>query len=942
MPTEYNQLRPLAFHLDQGAVATRKEFHAYPFWTLDLPEELKQVLLRSIAKANNRSIEKVSLPMHVLNSAARMLIPGLLAIEKYAGRMDTQPWLYGSASPGEMYPASAEAILLLVRSWIRTALPATVPQETRQALAQQVTTNMFAWQRETMDIAHWQCAPNGTASPYEKGTARNGFVLWPDLIAAKFAQTQIPWGYHRLAFKRVPLGPGQRGVELVSWPPLEETVKKKVWPYSVLLTLTLQTVPFQDFPVLHCDIGVRRWAGPKVYLKGGVETSIYLLDQVPWIQGLPQNQSFQVAPVKWGKVSTPTGTGGHKGPQLIWGSQLVPLLEDLHIEKNHFPDPQELADNPLHFIQQGHGPIPKPSAAIVYRNGLKPQHEMGTGFMPGDRRPFAEAISALLQPEFQFIPPYERRKYSVSIPQNPFFEGKKKNQLEQIEEMDEPEDLEIEGEMSDAPLVGSVIERLKAVAAKTSSLKIIIRYQSEEVLQAIKKAIDESLGYSITFASGVSWSSYGVTIVVETQPLGEIGERLAIKSGNYTTLSDRQREAMNLRATKLAAQIPATKECIGVLIELDNEDKFDDDDPKHALRIGFGRKGYLTQFITPMPDSTNLSEREKEQIVTQLKERARAAVRDLLRQFGVIGLLPAIPAASKVGRRQGSPLAIPDPLHYLGIWLIKLSEKGSPTHIYQNIPVLLHMASNAWGIEVLAPGWPDWLPYNQALLTLLTRPLTRSLASKEIHQFWLETLDRCLPAFGDTLLFGHAQNVRTVWKWFGNEHITRELPKELEMYNRLRIVRLRTGDHEIPEWYARNDKNEYGFTKGVFALSNNTQVFACLQEKPVTAQTSPQASRVLSRVKFDKRTQEEKVYKPIPNVRAWNPGICEMTVSCANPNDALMCAAVTNELRYHFASHFRSPTVYPIPLHLASLLDEYVLPLNKPLKGAGNGLDEEE
>ena len=61
--------------------------------------------------------------------------------------------------------------------------------------------------------------------------------------------------------------------------------------------------------------------------------------------------------------------------------------------------------------------------------------------------------------------------------------------------------------------------------------------------------------------------------------------------------------------------------------EQDNEEVFDGDDPKPALRIGFGRKGYHTQFITPQPDETHLSEKKKGQLETQLKERARAAVR---------------------------------------------------------------------------------------------------------------------------------------------------------------------------------------------------------------------------------------------------------------------------------------------------------------------------
>ncbi len=927
MPDKYNQLRPLAFYLNQEAVTTMPGFTAYPFWTLDLPEELKQTWLRAIARGSNRPIEKIHLPVRVLNSAARMLIPNLISIGQYAGRIDAQPWLYGFVGPGEEYPATVGAITELIRAWIWASFPDGVSQATRKTLVQQVTSSMFTWKRDTMDLTYWQCADNGTALPYEKGTNRNGFVLWPDLIAAKLSQAIIPWEHHLLAFRRVPLSPGQRGAELVSWPPIEEPIKGQIWPYSVLLTLTLQTVPFQNFPVLHCDIGVRRWAGPKVFPKKNIETSVYLLDQVPWIQGLPHSQSFQIAPIRWGHIQANPETGEQGGSKLVWGSDLVPLLKHLHIEKNHFPDPQELADHPYRFLHQHQA---KPVAAIVYHSGLKPSHEIGTGFMPGDRRPLAEQIEALLQPEFHFVPPYERQKYSVAIPSNPFFEGKAKKQKQEVSE-----------DVGDVPLIGTVTQRLKAVAAATTFLRLIIYYQSEEVLKALRVAIEELLGYPAVLANGEIWSSQNVTIIVESHPLGSLGTRLAIKEGSYVTRYERQREAMSMRATEIANQLESVNGCVGVLIELDNEDKFDDDDPKHTLRIGFGRKGYLTQFITPQPD--DIVDSKKEQLETQLKERARASVRDLLRQCGVIGILPAVPSSSKQNKKQiYHSLAIPEPLHYLSIWLIKLSTKGSPTHINYDMPVLLHMASNSWSIEVLAPGWKDWLPYRQAQLALLTQPLGRVLNAEEMRQFLLETLNRCLPNFGDTLLFCHAQKLRGVWKWLGNEQITRELPRELQQHKHLRIVRLRTGDHEIPEWYAQNDKNEYGFTKGVFALGSNENVFACVQDKPSTTKNSPQASRVLSHTKMNKQTQEEKVYRPIPSLSAWNPGICEMTISCANAEDALMCAVITNELRYHFASHFRSPTVYPMPLHLASLLDAYLLPLSKPARVTGNIQDEEE
>ena len=42
-----------------------------------------------------------------------------------------------------------------------------------------------------------------------------------------------------------------------------------------------------------------------------------------------------------------------------------------------------------------------------------------------------------------------------------------------------------------------------------------------------------------------------------------------------------------------------------------------------------------------------------------------------------------------------------------------------------------------------------------------------------------------------------------------------------------------------------------------------------------------------------------------------------------------MCATIANELRHAMASHYNHPTIYPTPLHLASLIEEYVLPLQE-------------
>ncbi len=83
----------------------------------------------------------------------------------------------------------------------------------------------------------------------------------------------------------------------------------------------------------------------------------------------------------------------------------------------------------------------------------------------------------------------------------------------------------------------------------------------------------------------------------------------------------------------------------------------------------------------------------------------------------------------------------------------------------------------------------------------------------------------------------------------------------------------------------------------------------------------------MSRVKVDKDGNQRDI-APNPTA-AWNPSIVEMTIFCTEPGEALMCPTVADELRHAMASHYNHPTVYPFPLHLVSLTDEYVLPLQE-------------
>jgi hypothetical protein len=386
---------------------------------------------------------------------------------------------------------------------------------------------------------------------------------------------------------------------------------------------------------------------------------------------------------------------------------------------------------------------------------------------------------------------------------------------------------------------------------------------------------------------------------------------------------------MRQRIEEISAVVPPIDGRSAALIELDPAEEFGDDDPKHALRIGFAQAGWLTQFITPYKENKRLSKKQRQKGEENINHRATAALRDLLRQCGVLGITPQVMNKGKV-----TDPPIPGPLHYLGVWLIKQFAPSSYTHIPQMLPLIVHMASDTPEVHVKAPGFKDWLSYSDALLALASGQAQGVHKPREALPFIMDTLNRIISTFPHTMLFFSAQNFRSTWNWLTNENITKDLPVPFAKYKHLRIVRVRTGEHETPEWYGQSEKVPYGFARGIFMIGESGHVFASIQEKPPTTQNlSKELSKGMSQTKTDKAGNPKNI-TPNPTVAAWNPSIVEMTISCTQPGEALMCATIADELRHAMASHYNHPTVYPIPLHLAQLIEEYVLPLEE-VEGGG-------
>ncbi|MBZ0280758.1 MAG: DUF3962 domain-containing protein [Anaerolineae bacterium] len=840
----YNEIRPIALRInpDLGQLPCT-------FETLCFPEEWKRSLIKMQSEANQRKSDETSLPIRDLNKTMRALVPDLISIDPYAGRIGERIWLRSGTRS-----ASSEALRLLMYWWGKFSF-AKVAGPALSNTLNQLTVDQLVWNSETLDLANWDTYPNGTAKHRDEAQ----YSVLPDLIASKLSHQDAAFELHErnLNFFRVPISPGGKGAELISWPPLDSEILGQRYYYSILVTITVQTLPFQAFPAIHLDFGVRRWVSLPTKIAGG-ETSVYLRSHVPWIEGIQQSNSFQVAPIRWIRTES--------GPALVWSSYLTNILNQVN-PIQVFQVPTELADNPVAGMNIGS----TPNAAIVYRNALKPKHFVQPGLMPSDRKPLTEQIAALLAPDFVLINSLQLVSRPPA-PDNPFTAKVSAKEPEVSED-----------------LLAARHAMISSVTNKAISLEIY--YQKPETLQVFRDEISELLGLQLPSQLPAILQPSDLTITVNARPLGAIGDALKLdaKIGNPV---DRAYQAITLRKDFIGKQLADTTQPTVAFIELANADAFEDvddeDDPKRAIRAGFAHVNRHTQFI----------DRDSEE---SIKERVKKSLLDGFRQLGV-------------HRYLNTSEGLPQGWNYAGIWLIRQSRDRSPARTQQFIPVIVFIDGNDGKVSAIAPGMDDWMSYADTLLAIGQGKVSGYDNRKLALPFIQEKLENDVVPQGNTLLLCDAQNLRQTWPWLGNARISvdsltfgEENPRPASDWPGLRVVRVRNSDqHETPEWYAEKG-DDFGFSKGLFRMGN--RVFASTYGK---ASQFKKVSKNMSILDF-------------PSATSWNPGLYELTVAAIQPGDDVeKIVGFAHSLR-NVSIQYDDATALPLPLHLAKLMEEYVL-----------------
>ncbi|MQS38585.1 pPIWI_RE module domain-containing protein [Streptomyces katsurahamanus] len=872
---------------------------------IGFPEEWRSEFMDLYRRRWRRREQPVGLPVRKLNDLLRATAPGLVATGRGAGGSAEVPWFYAT---DEM---PAELVAPLLASWVMTLPPGTDSDPERAADHRAALGRALAlidghtpqWRSESVDLTATELTPGDTARPDPRL-----YPLLPERIGARIAAVPLHLNGVNLSFRMVTR---DQGVELVSWPPQSYTRGMHTWYYSGLITVTVQTVPFTPRFRVHLSYGIRRWAtGSPVWLPEGRGATALLDAPSPWPGAAGPRRRLTANSLVY----------DNRLGMLVWNRQsLIDLLPELDLLRA-YPKPSELIAEPVDWLEGRDG-----VAAGVLHSTAMGWHGVGAGIMPLERSLLDRWVEKALGPFFRRAPDLERAH------------RKSKPILLPTSQTKDEEKLKARSRQRAHARRDALSAALDGVP-----LRVDVFWQTEETRDGVIAALRKWLGFPAgsTGANGDhEWQEGNLSVLLRTRPLLALGAPLetAIKPG--WSRSQLLAEALRERAAQAAARLGPPADSVGLaIVEILGPDRFPalDSDPKSALRLGFAAAGRVSQFMVVPEDSEGAVE-----------VRARSVVADGMRQLGAV-----VPPEQQLDEE------LTGDLQYLALWYVRRQATGPTRKAGMHLVALrIRPRDSVHPVR----GWDDirkeWVPYTRLLLTLAADSIaakapvrTRSgrIASttderhdeieRRIRSLLYQVRDR------PTLLLANSGNLRQVWPGLKNGQLvkdsitfSRDSPARVTLHGAdLRIVLTRDANSrdETPQWYApgETDQDPPGFSAGLWAAKDSgpdNRVFISTVGKPPTAGTVRRDLRKLV---------PDNDWPHGPAATAWNPQALELTVlgclsrtalidagqSEASPDRPAVIAAVAHQLRFHDEYH---PLSRPLPLHLAKLAEEYVLPL---------------
>lgn len=815
-----------------------------------------------------------------LNRALRALVPDIAAVTRGVGTSrHPGDWLYATA------PTPVEGLHPILRAWLRS-LAGPRHAEHAAALGELLSAKELRWEEIDPGALGW---PTGAGVPPETpeathalaGIPRAMYHLVPEVLVAELLRrSDRPEGFPR-GFRRCPTADG-RGVELMSWPPLDGSDHSETpWPYSYRVRLTTHTVPFHPEPVLHVTVGVRRWCPrrPGIPYQGSLHA--YLLSRVPWITGLPESRSFRMAPVRWARVDGEW--------QLRWRGELKYLFDQITFAETP-PDPVELGRDPLKYLGSGG---PDFAAALVYATSGGGSHGIGAGASAFDRNLIAQWIGETLS---DFLVP------AAPLPK-------------------------VSGNGTKAKTSEPALVR-RRMAEVLGGMPLVVEVHHEDGSPArdgLRNAVLADLGLDpkngITQQDGSTyWHTAELDLILRNRVIGSLGEALEVDSA----IKDPQLRASRAaqpRIDRVVRELGPAAPPVLCLTELRSDKAFrkPGSDPKPALRVGFARTGRLTQFVTPDEERPTRRRRNRTEQATGPHPRLAAAWADLRRQL-VGNLHPP--------RGMIRGLSLPDPVDTMAVYMLRRNATARNWAGRYQLPIAVWTSSDEATVWARTPGMDSWRSYHEVLLALAQEKAFRmpDYSDRQTRGFIRQVLGD-VATDRPTVLLTWTQNLRLEWPELQNTQVVVDgiaLDGEplARISPQLRHVLVRTHDgDETPQCYNLTPQ-KVGLASGLFRLPSSERVFASVALRADSAKNScrPMSSRA--------RTWSWQGHEvPLdPRRDAANPQYVELTVALNGlGEDPLVWAALIHAQRM-LADTYQGMLLLPLPLHLARKATEYAIP----------------
>lgn len=909
------------------------------YQSLPFPEQLASGVLRvcNLGRVDKEPFRTA--PTHRLNGLLQTLASDVVVLRRPpADRESLVPqWLYCPADRSN--PLPEKVFHRLLEAWAYDLRPeAEFGGDVRELVAE-LRELPPIWPDVDVPLLRTHQSDGGTAQPNELQ-----YLLATDYFARRIQELEpYDTGTDLLRFRAVARGPRQQGAELMSQP-LPYESGGNTWWFSVIINLTLHTVPFDSVPTLHLHLGLRRWAtipdvdSGKLRLGFGCDTSVYLRPTAPWLPDAPISDRYGIARLTWDRDA-----GEHRWRH----GDPAGLLSRLALNRP-FPLVSDLLSRPDRWIRRKSGI----DALVVHNNRMRTKHGVAVGVMSHQRSRIVEWAEQALFPELVRVPDLLRSRSGPDAPANKRKDSSGEARARAEERNARARRISVGRTCAKWTESGIPVfePRLLWQSEKTKTLAI------NGLIAALGLTGDGGAAGSDVHADldqplQLTWDTEELAVRLRCVRLVHgLGDGLGVDQKSKTRRDDhvaaftRCRQRMAKFLTEDGASIAAPDLAV---VELAPRKVFRnrENDPKFPLRLGSADVGVYTQFIADRVSAKFHSAKKDER-------RAIAVWMDGLRQRGA-SVVP-IPQVSQ---------GLPAETQYLAIWMASLRRDG-PGRPARRFPIAVLVRPDSVGADAVL-GWDlaafqgvgAWTSYPRFLTRLPELANVRpedvvnaedeewvswsahrkkmELRRRETERFVKKVLLSPEVKSRPTVLLAHSQNARQLWTWMQDGVVVKDMIRtghtpEMELRPWLRLVRVRTGDQrETAQWWGIDNPSEVnGLAAGFWERTDDSadaRVFYSTSAKPATFKDSAvEADKLTLRtIRRGERKGELTIDTAVPG---WNPNLLEIAVVGCHPGDVPESIAMAVHQLRQAPDHLDALRL-PLPLHLAALAQEYVLPL---------------